>query len=121
MNEKHAATMPVRARRALLGACVVCLTLAAAPVLAADLGQAKAAGYVGEQLDGYLGLVRADAPGDVKALVQDINRKRRAEYGNIAKKNGVPVEQVARLAAEKVIQQAAPGHYVQTPSGWKKR
>lgn len=110
-----------RRLRGLWTLCVVCLALSATPASAADLGQAKAAGYVGEQVDGYLGLVRPDAPGDVKALVQDVNRKRRAEYEQIAGKNGVAVDQVARLTAEKVIRQAAPGHYVQTPSGWKKR
>lgn len=114
-------TMTRRGLWLFRSACVLCLALVAATAPAADLGQAKAAGYVGEQLDGYLGLVRPDAPADVKALVQDINQKRRAEYANIARKNGVPVEQVAHLTAEKVIQQAAPGHYVQTPAGWKKR
>jgi uncharacterized protein YdbL (DUF1318 family) len=91
------------------------------PLPAADLAQAKAAGLVGEQLDGYLGLVQANAPADVKAMVNSINRQRRAEYERIAKQNGVSVDQVARLAAQKVIQQAAPGHYVQTPSGWQRR
>ena len=48
------------------------LVLAAAPVLAADLDGAKAAGQVGERVDGYLGLVDANAPADVKALVERV-------------------------------------------------
>ena len=95
--------------------------LLAMPVSAADLAQAKAAGQVGEQLNGLLGLVDSGAPADVKALVDSINAQRLAEYKRIAAKNGVPAEEVARLTAQKVIGQAAAGHYVQTPSGWQKR
>lgn len=91
------------------------------PVSAADLGQAKAAGQVGELMNGYLGLVDGNAPGDVKAMVDSINAQRRAEYQRIAAKNGVSAEEVAKLTAQKVIGQAERGHYVQTPSGWIRR
>ena len=97
------------------------LWLLATPAFAADLAQAKAAGQVGEQLNGLLGLVDSSAPADVKALVENINAQRLAEYQRIAAKNGVPAEEVARLTAQKVIGQAVAGHYVQTASGWQKR
>ncbi|MCQ8104459.1 YdbL family protein [Methylomonas sp. SURF-2] len=105
----------------LLAALTFCLWFAITPVNAADLGQAKAAGLVGELMNGYLGLVDGNAPADVKALVDSINAQRRAEYQRIAAKNGVPAEEVAKLTAQKVIGQAAGGHFVQTPSGWKRR
>ena len=91
------------------------------PVAAADLGQAKAAGQLGELMNGYLGLVDPNAPADVKAMMDSINAQRRAAYQSIAAKNGVPVDEVAKMTAQKVIGQAAPGHYVQTPSGWRRR
>lgn len=97
------------------------LWLMAMPVFAADLAQAKAAGQVGEQLNGLLGVVDSSAPADIRALVDSINAQRLAEYKRIAAKNGVPAEEVARLTAQKVIGQAAAGHYVQTASGWQKR
>jgi uncharacterized protein YdbL (DUF1318 family) len=97
------------------------LWLLAMPVAAADLAQAKAAGLIGEQLNGLLGVVDSSAPADVRALVDSINAQRLAEYKRIAAKNGVPAEEVARLTAQKVIGQAAAGHYVQTASGWQKR
>lgn len=97
------------------------LWLTAMPIAAADLAQAKSAGFVGELMNGLLGLVRPDAPDDVQALVKSINVQRQAEYQRIANKNGVPVEEVARLTAQKVIGQAAPGQFVETPSGWQKR
>ncbi len=104
-----------------VSALLIGLWLNTTPASAADLAQAKAAGLVGEQLNGLLGVVQADAPADVKAMVNSINTQRQAEYQRIAAKNGVSTDEVARLTAQKVIGQAAPGHYVQTPSGWQKR
>jgi len=90
--------------------------------LAMDLSTAKDQGYVGEQINGYLGLVNASAPADVKALVQDINSKRKAHYQSIATRNGVSVSEVAKLTARKVIDKAQSGHYVQGADGqWTKR
>lgn len=100
---------------------VLTIAIAAMPVQAADLGQAKAAGLVGEQMNGYLGLVNPGAPADVKALINNINAQRKAQYQRIAAKNGVSVSEVEKMTAQKVIGQAAPGHYVQTPSGWRRR
>lgn len=105
----------------LLAPLLLGLWLNATPALAADLAQVKAAGLVGEQMNGLLGLVDPSAPDDVKALVNNINAQRQAEYQRIATKNGVPPDEVAKLTAQKVIGQAAPGHYVQTPSGWQRR
>lgn len=100
----------------LLGLCLITM-----PVSAADLATAKSAGLVGEQLNGFLGLVKADAPAEIQALVKSINAQRLAEYQRIAAKNGVAAEEVARLTAQKVIGQAAPGQFVETPSGWVQR
>lgn len=108
-------------KHSLLAVLMLILCMALEPVSAADLAQAKAAGQVGEQLDGYLGVVQPNAPADVRALVDGINRERRAAYEAIAKKNGVSVDEVARVTAQKVIGQAAPGHFVQTPSSWQRR
>ncbi|MEI8573665.1 DUF1318 domain-containing protein [Methylomonas sp. LW13] len=97
------------------------LCLTALPVNATDLAQAKSAGLVGEQMNGFLGLVKPDASAEIKALVESINAQRLAEYQRIAAKNGVAVEEVGRLTAQKVIGQAAPGQFVETASGWTQR
>ncbi|MDD1621039.1 MAG: YdbL family protein [Methylococcaceae bacterium] len=107
--------------RLILAPLFLGLCLTAMPIAAADLAQAKSAGLVGEQMNGFLGLVKPDAPDDVQALVKSINAQRQAEYQRIASKNGVPVEEVAKLTAQKVIGQTPPGQFVQTPSGWQKR
>ncbi len=99
----------------------LCMLTTAYTAAAADLNQAKAAGWVGEKIDGYLGMVRPGAPADIEKMVAAINGKRQAEYQKIATKNGVAVSQVARLTAAKVIQSAASGTYVQNSEGqWVK-
>jgi len=105
---------------ALVSALV--LVLAAAPVLASELGGAKAAGQVGERLDGYVGLVDANAPGDVEALVERVNAGRQAKYAEIAAKQGLAAKAVAAQAGAKLIERTQPGHYVMDASGsWKQK
>lgn len=88
---------------------------------AADLRSAKASGLIGEQPDGYLGIVSA-APEDVRALVTDINKKRQAVYRKIAAKNGISLKDVELMAGKKAIAKTAPGAFIRTPSGeWVKK
>ena len=109
--------------RLLTGLALALALLGAAPAAQAiTLDEAKARGYVGERYDGYLALVDQSAPAEVRALVEEVNAKRRARYAEIAQKRGVPVEAVGKLTAEKVINQAAPGTFVMTPKGaWQQR
>lgn len=55
---------------------------------------AIAAGSVGEQSDGYLGIA-GSVSADVRAEVESINIKRRAAYTDLAGKRGVTVADVA--------------------------
>ena len=61
---------------------------------AATLDGAKAAGQIGESVDGYVHLVDKNAPAAVKALMKDVNNKRREKYASIAKTRGASVESV---------------------------
>lgn len=81
----------------------------------ADLHSAKAAGQIGEQPNGYLGIIQ-NAPG-VAGLVQSINQQRRAAYQNIAQKNGTSLQAVEQLAGRKAIEKTPPGQYIMSPSG----
>ena len=89
--------------------------LASMAAYALDLDGAKGQGLVGEQPDGYLGVVKA-TPAAVE-LVADINQKRRDAYERIAKQNGITLDQVARLAGQKAIDKTDAGDYVRTPDG----
>jgi uncharacterized protein YdbL (DUF1318 family) len=92
------------------------LTLPAAAI-AGPLDDAKASGLVGERVDGYLGVVPGSAPGDVRALVEEVNAKRRKKYEEVAGGRGVPVEAVAAIAGEKLVKRAAAGEYVAGADG----
>ncbi len=85
--------------------------------LAGALDDAKAAGFVGERVDGYLGLVNPAAPGNVKALAADMNAMSRAKYQGIADTNGTSLQAVEAIVGRKLIARARPGHYVTDASG----
>ena len=92
------------------------------PTWAISLHEAKAQGYIGEQANGYLGLVKSGAPADVKALMNDINAKRRQEYQSIAARNKTELNVIEALAGKKAIERTPPGQYVRLPSGkWVKK
>ncbi len=89
------------------------LAFAAAPNASAeDLDAAKAAGWVGERPDGYLGVVGDSAPPEAKKLVTDVNARRKLKYAEIAKENGTSIDAVAALMGEKLIERTPPGQYV---------
>jgi len=89
-------------------------------VLATSLEEAKAKGLVGEKANGYLGVVTPSGQ-DVQVLVNDVNKKRRQAYDEIAKRNKTPLDAVEALAGEKAIQNTHPGNYVEGPGGWVKK
>ncbi|PCD02571.1 hypothetical protein COC42_14285 [Sphingomonas spermidinifaciens] len=81
---------------------------------------ARAAGQVGEQTDGYLGIVGAATP-DLRALVNKINIQRKAAYTQGAQA-GSTVEQFAFVSGCNLIARTEPGEMYQAPDGsWKKR
>jgi len=89
---------------------------------AQDLAQAKRDGWLGERIDGLVGVVRADTPQNIRALADDINRRRREEYARIAEREGAPVQAVAQLAGERLIERAAPGEWVLGADGnWRQK
>ena len=102
-------------------------SLALAAVSTAALAQrdpayaaARAAGQVGEQPDGYLGIVGDPTP-QLRALVNNINIQRKAAYTNGAQ-NGATVEQFAFVSGCNLILKTAPGEMYRTPGGaWKAR
>jgi uncharacterized protein YdbL (DUF1318 family) len=102
--------------------CIAFLLVGAPAVSAATLDDAKAAGQVGEAPDGYVHLVDPGAPAGVKALVEDINAKRKAKYADIAKKRNAPIEAVAVQAGAKLVERTPTGQYVMDDrSNWKKK
>lgn len=89
---------------------------------AQSLDQAKAQGLVGERVDGYIAAVTANPSPEIQALIQTTNDGRRQAYADLAQRNGITVEQVGILSAEKLHANAKPGEYIQSPSGqWQRK
>ena len=100
----------------------ILLVLAMQTAWAIDLNEAKALGLVGEAKTGYLAAVEQPASAEVKALIADVNAKRKAQFEKTAAKTGTTVLQVSNRFYELAVQRTRQGHYVQDASGrWKKK
>jgi uncharacterized protein YdbL (DUF1318 family) len=92
--------------------------------LAADkaaVDAAKAAGTVGEQADGYLGIV-GGANAAVTAAVNEINAGRREVYTQTASKSGVSPDAAGQATGAQLIGKVPPGQYFKPLGGaWTKR
>ncbi|EBT7484243.1 DUF1318 domain-containing protein [Salmonella enterica] len=91
------------------------LSLLISSVWALTLDEARTQGRVGETLNGYLVALKNDA--ETQKLVLDINRARRASYQQLADSNHLPVDEVAKMAGQKLVERARPGEYVQGING----
>jgi uncharacterized protein YdbL (DUF1318 family) len=81
---------------------------------------ARSAGQIGEQPDGYLGVVGGGTP-ELRALVSSINIQRKAKYTESAAA-GATVEQMAFTSGCRLIAATSPGEKYKTPSGsWATR
>lgn len=100
------------------------LGMVASPVLAQRdpaYAAARAAGQIGEKMDGYVGIVGAETP-DLRRLVNDINIKRRAVYAEQAQQNNVTLEEYALTSGCQLILKTVPGEKYQAPGGaWETR
>ena len=93
----------------------------AAPARALDLEEARGRGLLGEQADGYVGVVVPGPSRELAALADQVNSKRRAHYAEIAERNGTPVEAVAALAGKKLVEAAPSGQWVRPQGEWVKK
>ena len=112
--------------KAVRAALIISLTLVSIGWLslsfALTLQEAKSKGLLGERPNGYLGVVNPPAPAGVKALMNEINQKRKSKYQDIAQRNGTSLRAVETLAGQTSLKKTKPGHYIQLPSGeWRKK
>ncbi|MDJ2539369.1 YdbL family protein [Salmonella enterica] len=99
---------------------VLTLSLLTPSVWALTLDEARKQGRVGETLNGYLVALKNDA--ETQKLVLDINHARRASYQQLADSNHLPVDEVAKMAGQKLVERARPGEYVQGINGkWMRK
>ena len=103
------------------------LAAASAPAMAqsaaakAAVDAAKVSGTVGEQADGYLGIV-AGGDAALRSAVAEINTGRAAAYKDIAAKTGVTPEAAGQATAKQLYARLAPGQYWKPlDGGWMKK
>ena len=101
---------------------VISLILLMQNAWAIDIRDAKSQGLVGEANTGFIAAVKSPASAEVRALIEDVNGKRRKQFANTAKKTGATPAQVAMRFYELAIQKTAKGNYYQTAGGnWRKK
>lgn len=83
---------------------IISLCILSLSAWALDIDQAKSKGWVGETPTGYLAAIKRNS--EVKALVKDINQKRKVKYQEIANQHKVQLEKIERLAGEKLVNKA---------------
>jgi uncharacterized protein YdbL (DUF1318 family) len=105
------------------GLAVLSIMLVAGTATATQqfLEEAKAAGQVGEQFDGYVGFVVDDAPERIKKMVADTNERRKNKYSGVSDTRGLALEAVAAMAGAKHLDLAKPGEFIKKKGGsWTK-
>ena len=96
--------------------------MAVSIAVASALAQPKADGLIGEQANGYIGLVKSDVPADIKKLVDKTNAKRKAGYQKIARKQGTTLSEVEKVGGNTAFQKTLKGNYYRDASGtWRKK
>lgn len=110
-------------RTAIAAALVLALGSIAAPSWAQRdpaYAAARAAGQIGEKTDGYLGIVGGG--GALRAMVDDLNIKRRANYTERARAQSATVEEYAFTQGCILIARTVSGEKYQAPGGvWQTR
>lgn len=106
--------------RKIVTFAVLTLSLIATSASALTLTEARQQGRTGETLSGYIAALKTDS--ETQALVAKINQARRENYQQLADSNGLPRDEVAKLAGQKLVSRAGPGEYVQGINGkWLKK
>lgn len=107
----------------VIAAAGLALLMAATPAMAQDAAAAlRATGQVGEQADGYMGLV-GSAPAEIRAQMDSINIQRRAVYTQLASQRSATIEEVAAAASCQIFRtRIQPNQYYRlTDNIWRQR
>ena len=108
--------------RVIFALCIGMLAVSVSAAGDSKLTQPKADGLIGEQSNGYIGLVKNDVPADIKKLVNDVNAKRKAGYQKISNKQGVSLSEVEKVGGNTAFEKTRKGNYVRDANGrWRKK
>ena len=109
-------------RLSLVAALGIAVLLAVAPASAQTLNQLRQSGVVGERFDGLAVLREGGASSKARAVVNQVNKKRRQIYAKRAKQQNVPIDQVGRVYAKTILGKAPKGTWFLEQSGrWRRK
>ena len=84
---------------------------------AIDIHTAKDQGLVGEATSGYLAAVKSSPSAEVRALISEVNAKRKAQFERASSNAGATMQQVQHRFYQLAVQKTASGHYYQDSNG----
>lgn len=99
----------------IIRSCLAAMLLVSQFAYGLTLDEARQQGLVGETFTGYIALVRETS--EAKKLVEEINAARLESYQQLAQRNNIPVNEVAKMAGQKLVARAKPGEYVRGLNG----
>ncbi|XTZ40345.1 YdbL family protein [Salmonella enterica] len=94
---------------------LLAFTLFSVNAQALTLNEARTQGRVGEKQNGYIAALKQDS--ETLELVVRINKARSESYRQLAERNNISVDEVAKMAGQKLVARAQPGEYVQGING----
>lgn len=99
----------------------LCLCFSTGALAAGNLIDAKRAGLVGEREDGTIAAVLPNPSPDLQALVNSTNSGRLQVYRDTAVKQNIPLDEVRKIAAQKIYEMANPGEYLMINGQWSQK
>lgn len=87
------------------------------PANADPLDDFRNAGVIGERFDGYLEVRDPAAGADARALIRDVNERRRAVYTKRASEQGVSPDAVGRVYAQRIVAEVPRGVWIKREDG----
>ena len=102
-------------------AAIASFVLLANTAFALNLDEAKTGKLVAESATGYLVPTPKSTP-DALVLIKDINDKRKQKYTEIATKQNTALENIEKIAGEKILNKLPAGSVFQNANGeWDKK
>ena len=88
---------------------------------ALTLDEAREKGMLGENASGYVEITpRGNA--DAKAVMEEVNTKRKAKYQAIANEQNIAIEKIDKIAGEKITEKLSTGQFYKDINGkWNKK
>lgn len=101
---------------------IMLLLLVSLPAWALSLDQAKSQGLVGEQVNGYIGIVTSTPSSELRSLVTNVNQQRRTLYQRSAHEASVTLDVFEIRAGQRLQERAKAGEYIQDQNGqWRRK